>query len=334
MAWTLVSLAARTGRALGGRRAFISRAATDRAAALLLTSPDSPDVFARVCARRLEAASPADRKALEAALSEVGNDAPVVERAIATGAPLDAVAILAAAWESLDADAKALVRDPLSRRDPGPVTWSRVTATQVNQTTCGAASMAMMLMMGDPLVAMWVASGRRGGAYMPPEVLAADVRGGAHHTVADRWDALQLAIHDRVTRHGLGLVAWPKAYGTPPWRVDDLTRFAGLRFRGVLVDDARADEVSALAAHARAALADGIPVPLFVSGDSDRGLDAVVPRHVVLLVGVDGDAFLVYEPSSGALHRLDLGSVGGGPVAALGNWNRLAWAVLPKAKAR
>jgi hypothetical protein len=282
----------------------------------------------------LEAASPADRKALEAALSELGNDAPVVERAIATGAPLDAVAMLAAEWATLDADAKALVRDPLSRRDPGPVTWSRATATQVNETTCGAASMAMMLMMGDPLVALWVAAGRRGGPYMPPEVLEADVRGGALHTVADRWDSLQFVIHDRVTRHGLGLVPWPRAYGTPPWRVNNLTRFAGLRFRGVLVDDARADEVAALAAHVRAALADGIPVPLYASGDSARGLESVVPRHVVLLVGVDGDAFLVYEPSSGALHRLDLTSVGGGPVAALGHWNRVAWAVLPRARDR
>lgn len=327
-----MSLAARAGRALGGRRAFISEAAASRAATLLDAAPDRPDVFARVCARRLEAASPADRKALEAALSELGNDSPVVERAIASGAPLDAVAMLAAAWESLDAGAKALVRDPLSRRDPGPVTWGRVTATQIDQTTCGAATMAMMLMMGDPLVALWVASGRRGGPYMPPEVFEVDVRGGAIHTVADRWGSLQWAIHDRVTRHGLGPLPWPRAYGTPPWRVNNLTRFAGLRFRGVLVDDARADELAALAAHARAALADGIPVPLYASGDSARGLDSVVPRHVVLLVGVDGDAFLVYEPSSGALHRLDLEAVGGGPVAALGNWNRAAWAVLPKVR--
>jgi hypothetical protein len=346
VAWTLASLAARTSRALGGRRACVSNAASSRVGAWWDAAPDRPDVFARVCGRRLEAANPADRKALEAALAELGDDASVAERALATGAPLDAVAMLAATWESLDADAKTLVRDTLSfrnlptrrnslsRRDPGPVVWGKVTATQVSQTTCGAAVMAMMLMMGDPLVAMWVASGRRGSGYMPPEVLEADVRGRAHHTVADRWNTLQLGIHDAVTRRGLGLAPWPRAYGTPPWRMDNLTRFAGLRFRGVLVDDARVDEVAALAAHARAALADGIPVPLYVSGDSARGWGSVVPRHVVLLVGVDGDAFVVYEPSSGALHRLDLGALGAGPVAALGNWNRLAWAVLPRVRVR
>jgi len=331
VAWTLVSLAARAGRALGGRRALVSEDAVSRAAALLDTAPDRPDVFARVCARRLEAASPADRKALETALSELGNDAPVIERAIASGAPLDAVAMLAAAWDSLDADAKALVRNPLSRRDAGSVTWSGVVARQVSQTTCGAATMAMMLMMGDPLVAMWVATGRWAGAYMPPEVLAADVKSSAAHTVAERWHALQLSLHDAVTRHGLGPFPWPQAYGTPPWRVDNVVRFARLRFRGRLIDDARADEVDALASHARAALADGIPVPLYVSGDSAGGLEALVPRHVVLLVGVDGDDFLIYEPSSGALHRHRF-VAGGGKAAALGNWNRVAWAVLPKVR--
>lgn len=309
----------------------MSRAAASRAAALLDAAPDRPDVFARVSARRLEAATPADRKALETALAELGNDSPVIERAIASGTPLDGVALLAAAWESLDADARSFIRNPLSRRDAGPIDWGRAVATQVNQTTCGAATMAIMLMMGDPLVALWVAAGRQGGMYVPPEVLAVEARSGAFHTVADRWDALQLSLHEAVTHHGLGPFPWPQAYGTPPWRVDDVTRFARLRFRGVLVDDSRDDEVAALESHSRAALADGIPVPLYVSGDSEGGLKAVVPRHVVLLVGVDGDAFVVYEPSSGALHRHRF-VVGGAKAAALGNWNRVAWAVLPRTR--
>lgn len=311
----------------------MSADAADRAAGLLAAAPDRPDVFARVSARRLDAATPADRKAMETALAELGNDSPVVERAIASGAPLDAVAVLAAAWGTLDSPARALMRNPLTRHDAGPVDWGRAVATQVSPTTCGAASMAMMLMMGDPLVAMWVAAGRQGGVYVPPEVLAVEVRGAALHTVADRWDALQLSLHDAVTRHGLGPFPWPQAYGTPPWRVDNVVRCARLRFRGVLVDDARADEVSALVSHARAALADGVPVPLYVSGDSDRGLEGVVPRHVVLLVGVDGEDFLIYEPSSGAVHRHRF-VVGGGKAAALGNWNRVAWAVLPRVKGR
>jgi len=338
VAWTLVALAARAGRALGGRRGFLSDASMGRASTLASAASDRPDVFARQCTRRLATASFADTKAFETALAEMGQDAPVIERAAASGAPIEAVAALAAAWSSLDSEDRALIRYPARRRDVGPVTWGAVRATQVDQTTCGAASMAMMLMIGDPFVAAWVAVGHRAAWYLPPEalaaVVAADAAGRGLHTVADRWHALQRAMHARVTRHGLGLMPWPRAFGSPPWRLDNVTRFAGLSFRGALVDDARADEVAALGVHVRAAVADGIPVPLYASGDSARGLDTVIPRHVVLAVGVDGDGFLVYEPSSGALHRLDLGALGRGPVAALGNWNRIGWAVLPKVRER
>ena len=336
MSWTLVSLAARAGRALGGRRGFVSDAATGRAIALAAGASDRPDFFARQCARALSKASFADKKALETALYDMGQDAPVIERAVASGAPIEAVAALAASWGDLDPEDRALIRYPARRRDPGAVSWGAVRATQMDQTTCGAASMAMMLMIGDPFAAAWVAVGYRGGWYMPPEALAASVEADAVgyglHTVADRWDALQRVMHARVTRHGLGLAPWPLALGSPPWRLDNATRFGGLRFRGALVDDARADEVAALGAHVRAAVADGIPVPLYASGDSGGGLGSVVPRHVVLVVGLDGDGFLVYEPSTGSLHKLDLGALGGEPLAALGNWNRVGWVVLPRVR--
>ncbi len=333
-----MSLAARSGRALGGRRAFVSAASTGRASAALAKASDRPDVFARRCARRLETASFADRKALETALADVGQDAPVIERAIASGAPVAAIAALAASWHGLDPHQRGIIRHPLGAVAPGRVEWQGVHVTQVDQTTCGSASMAIMLMMGDPFVAAWVAAGRRDAWYLSPEALAADVAADAVgqrlHTVAERWDGLQFALHERATRRALGPFPWPLAYGTPPWRVDNATRFAGLRFRGTMVDDAVADEVTALAVHARAALADGIPVPLYASGDSARGLDTVIPRHVVLLVGVDGEAFLAYEPSSGAVHRLDLTPGGEKPLRALGHWNRVVWAVLPRMRER
>ncbi len=314
----------------------MSETAIRRAATLATDASDRPDVFARQCARALSRASFADKKALETALYDMGQDAPVIERAVASGAPIEAVAALAASWTELDPEDRALIRYPARRRDTGAVMWGSVRATQVDQTTCGAASMAMMLMIGDPFVAAWVAVGYRGGWYVPPEALAAsidaDVVGHGLHTVADRWDALQRAMHVRVTRHGLGLLPWPLALGSPPWRLDNATRFGSLRFRGALVDDARADEVAALGAHVRSAVADGIPVPLYASGDSAGGLDTVIPRHVVLVVGLDGEDFLVYEPSTGALHRLDLRALGGEPLAALGNWNRVGWAVLPRSR--
>lgn len=334
MAWTLVGLVARAGRTLGVRRAALSASIEERAQRVIAHAADRPDVAARACVRRLQALSAADRRAVEVAFEAFGSDSPVVERAMASGAPVPAVAALAAAWETIDPGVRAVVRHPLGARRPGPVTWDGIAATQVDQTTCGAASMAMMLMMGDPLVAAWVASGRRGGWYLPPEpleaVVAADAVGHGLHTVRERWDALQRVMHARVSRHGLGLAPWPRSLGTAPWRIDNVTRYSGLRFRGVLVDDERHDEIDALATQVRAALADGIPVPLYAAGDSQRGWSTVVPRHVVLVVDTDGDSLVVYEPSSGALHRWHPTTASASRQAALGGWNRVVWAILPR----
>lgn len=336
MAWTLVSIAARASRALGGRRALLSERASQRARRIVATAADRPDLFARACVRRIDALPAADRRAVEVALEEMAGDEPVVERAVASGAPVEAVAALAASWSGLDSVARDLIRHPLGAMQPGPVVWGRVTATQVDQTTCGAASMAMMLMIGDPFVAAWVAAGRRGGWYLPPEALAAvieaDAVGFGLPTIAERWDALQRVMHARVVRGALGPVAWPRALGTPPWRIDNSSRFAGLRFRGMFIDDARDDELAAFGAHTRAALADGIPVPLAVGGDSARGWSTVIPRHVVLIVGTDGDALLVYEPGSGAIHAWVPSSSRVERLPALGGWNRACWAVLPRAR--
>jgi hypothetical protein len=64
------------------------------------------------------------------------------------------------------------------------------------------------------------------------------------------------------------------------------------------------------------------------------GLGTVVPRHVVLFVGIDGDTFHIYEPGSGAVHALTAAQLAQphGRLAALGNWSRLMWLVLPAPK--
>ena len=133
----------------------------------------------------------------------------------------------------------------------------------------------------------------------------------------------------------LGLAPWPKALGTPPWGIADQLRFAGLKFGTRAIDDGDERDAAALEAHIRAALADGIPVPLYSSGDSQRGLDSVVPRHVVLVVGVEQDHFSVYEPGSGAVHQFSIEALRTGDQqarAAIGGWPRLAWVVLPRSR--
>lgn len=330
MGWTLTAVAARAAGVLGGETRWTAPAALEQARALARRG--GPDAFARAFIRRRDAASAADRKALDAARATAGGDAGVIDRAVASGAPLDAVAALASRWPDLPRDARGMVRNPLGRASTGPVTWGSVRAVQVDQTTCGAAVMSMMAMMTDPFVALWVATGGTAADYLPPEALAVTVRNRPANTVDERWRALQRTFHEATTRTAVGPLPWPRSLGTPPWRVDNVTRCAGLRFRGVVVDDANTAQIGALATHAAAALADGIPVPLYSGGDSSMGLEGVVPRHVVLLTGHGDGSFRIYEPSSGAVHALAAADLGPPHrrLAALGNWSRVCWAVLPR----
>ncbi len=291
------------------------------------------DIFTRATARALDRASQADRKALEVAFEEIGPDAQVLRRAIATGAHVAAVASFAGAWDTLDETERAAVRQPVGKVGAGPVTLAGVPARQVDGTTCGPASLSMMLMMGDPFVALWVLTGRHVGGYVPLEPLVTEVLTKEIRTVGERWRSLQKELHREATRWALGPFPWPRSLGTPPWRIDNTIRFAGVRFQGRIIDDRDPAEITGLIAHASAALADGIPVPLYSGGDSRAGLQAVIPRHVVLLVGRDAEGFLVYEPGAGKViplpdSRLHTPHAGGH--AALGNWSRVTWAVLPK----
>ena len=275
MGWTLSSLTAGVGRRLGLRKPWpLPPAAIS----------GSTDVFARGADKAISGLSPADRKALDVAFDEVGADAPVLRRALATGAHVGAVASLAGAWSTLDESQRAMIRDPVGRHTPGPVTFVGTPARQVDQTTCGPSCMALMLMMGDPFVALWLVTGRSVGAYLPLEPLVTEVVTKDVRTVEERWRSLQRELHREARRWALGPFPWPRMWGTPPWRVDNTVRFASQRFYGKLVDDRRPDEVEDFISLAAAALRDGIPVPLYVGGDSTKGIAAALPRHVVLLV--------------------------------------------------
>lgn len=328
MAWNLTAVAARAGSTLRLRRPWPSSPVPAAA---------SSDVFARVAHRAATEWGAADQKALEVAFDEIGGDAPVLRRAIATGAHVGAVASFAGAWSTLDEAQRSVVRNPLGRTGVGPVALTAVPARQVDATTCGPASLAMMLMMGDPFVALWVVTGRHVGEYVPLEPLVTEIVTREIRTVEERWRSLQRELHREATRWAFGPFPWPRKFGTPPWRIDDAIRFAGLRFRGRLIDDRNPAEVAGFIAHAKAAVADGIPVPLYAGGDSSRGWQSVVPRHVVLLVGREGPGFLVYEPGAGrvvALPDSALHARNAAPHPALGNWSRATWAVLPRSRSR
>ena len=258
----------------------------------------------------------------------------VAQRGLASGAPPSAVTGLIREWKELTPGERDLALGPVREATEGPVALAGIPARQMDDTTCGAAAMAIMLMVGDPFVGIWLASGRLFSHYLPPEVGRIPRRSWMM-TPQERWEGLQRSIHvDTVRRGFLLLVPWPRSLGTPPWRVDNHTRFLGLRFHGGMVDDTDEADIEAMITRAMAALLDGIPVPIYASGDSARGLDTVVPRHVVLLTHVVDGGFLVYEPASAAQHFVSEPQLreGGKGLRAFGNWSHISWMILPKAK--
>ncbi|WP_430867492.1 hypothetical protein [Demequina aurantiaca] len=338
MSWSLTASGAKIAKSVGLRGSWRSPATVAHAQSVASRDVRSAGdtVYARVFIARSAASSPADRKALAACRDQVVVDADVIERAAATGAPLAAIAALAEGWERLPEAARGHVRNPLGRSTPGPVVWGETRAVQVDQTTCGAAVIVMGLMMTDPFVALWVSTGRLLADYVPSEVAAIEDLGNSHRSIESRWQALQRSVHHASTRRGLLGMPWPRALGTPPWRVDNVTKVAGLRFEVAMLDDSSVDDVSAMIAHASAALRESIPVAMYVGGDARMGISAVVPRHVVLLTSVTSHVFLVYEPSSGELRELPavLWLEDGSVRPALGFWNRICCLVLPVPRKR
>jgi len=196
--------------------------------------------------------------------------------------------------------------------------------------------MTLMAMLADPFVALWVVNGMVISDHLPQEVSRSEDAGFPADSVTARWNSLQRATHVATTRSAIGPLPWPRAFGTPPWRVDNVARCAGVRLRGFVINDAKPDDLAAGLAHASAALRDGIPVPVYVGGDSKSGMDSVVPRHVVLITGRVGDSLRIYEPGSGAIHEVPISGLSQphGRLTALGNWSRIVWLVLPTPRAR
>lgn len=286
----------------------------------------------------------------------VGVRPAVLERAFAGGARLDALAFLVATWPELTVRDRAQVAAPLAPFGPAASVGSApggsprevrlgdALARQTGSTTCGSAVLTMLAASGDPLLALWLVTGRALHDGAPSEVRALSGTDQALPDAAARWGAAQRAVKSRSTWAAVGPLPWPASLGTPPWGAATTARYPGATFRSVMIDDTDTRALRALLSRIERALAAGVGVPLFTGGDLGGGLAAAFPRHVVLLTA-DGDRsspdaapgsrgagqYTVYEPSSGALHgitRADLLAPDGAR-AALGGWSHAAWAVLP-----
>nr|BFF18364.1 hypothetical protein GCM10025730_18850 [Promicromonospora thailandica] len=243
--------------------------------------------------------------------------------------------------------ARRSVLDPLAReRGTGTVGFPRrlnlpsldgatAAAVQIDETTCGAAVLAMLGLAGDPRAALRLASG----------------------DPADGFARLQRAVHAATNRRALGPAGWPRSYGTPPWGAARFASYGGVRYVHRVAGPRAVLETAVAAARA------GVPVPLYTGGDVTGGWEAAVPRHVVLLTLADGagsgGSAVLYEPSGAGLHTVPVAALLDPPpvpppgatlspstadrtaarvrkalTAAFGGWPHVVWALLPERPGR
>ncbi|WP_264031927.1 hypothetical protein [Cellulosimicrobium sp. SH8] len=261
------------------------------------------------------------------------------------GHPEDRVRALAGTLGALDPRARRAVVDPLGRtasvtsrddRRVRPLELGGEPARQTDATTCGSAVLGLLAAAGDPVLALWLATGLRPGDDPGPG-------GRSWPGGAARFGELQRVVKRRTNHAALGPLPWPASLGTPPWGAARAARHADVRYTERVVAADR-DERGPVVRAALVAAARGVPVPLFTGGDLALGVATAVPRHVVLLTDVDADdgtvsgararRCRVYEPSSGTVHDLDVASLLDGarqPAvrSALGGWPHVCWALLP-----
>ena len=201
-------------------------------------------------------------------------------------------------------------RAPLIDDRVGLQTRGGAKLDQVDGTTCGSAVLVALAAWADPTETRQL-DGQSGGA-------AAVGAAGLAVGFGGRYDARQRQVHKESTKF------WPQALGTSPWgMVAWLRRHApgAGPYRVRLVDDRNAADLTAAVEAANAALAVGRPVPLLVG--------SAIPRHYCLALSATGDAWHVYEPTSGEVRQVPTERVRRSALADLLGFDRLSAVFLP-----
>lgn len=201
-------------------------------------------------------------------------------------------------------------RAPLITDRLGLQTRGGAKLDQVDGTTCGSAVLVALAAWADPGEIRRL-DGQGGG-------VAAVGSPGVAVGFGGRYDSRQRQVHRESTKF------WPQALGTSPWgMVAWLRRHApgAGPYRVRMVDDRNPADLAAALDVANAALAAGRPVPLLIG--------TVIPRHYCLALSHGGDAWHVYEPTSGEVREVPLDRVRRTALADLLGFDRLAALLLP-----
>ncbi|NEA30569.1 hypothetical protein [Streptomyces sp. SID13031] len=237
--------------------------------------------------------SPADRAEVAAAAVAAGSlQRPYVLKAFAAGHSVDEVVRFA----SLIRGRKPMwLRTHLNLVDPDGswlVTYHAALVRQVDNTTCGSTVILMARAIADPIYAFSLTSGGSG-----------DRAAATTDQFEARLGAEEQRIHDATN------TIWPKKFGTTPSGVAaELNRYAGAL--GTRYDAQLVGRHGQVLRNAVTAARSGLPVPVLI-GDW-------LPRHYVLLIGVDSEGLLFYEPDQATLIRVGVQDFLDGKADALG----------------
>ena len=185
---------------------------------------------------------------------------------------------------------------------------------QPDATTCGSSTLVMAQMLNHPAYAMKILTG-----YNPEN--GENWEAPADQTNPSQWRFQQDSVSMHHRTNG-GFLGWPEAWGTHPNDLrEQMNNGSGRDGTEYTTYDSSHDPDTVYTAMQNAANS-GHPVPVYVGSDW-------LPRHVVLVVGTDGDDLSVYDPSAGGTITVtreqwndEEGNLGG-------NWNKRWYSVMP-----
>ncbi|WP_157544322.1 hypothetical protein [Jonesia quinghaiensis] len=222
---------------------------------------------------------------------------------------------------------------------PGPVDLSaedgsECPAVQMDSTTCGSAALTMIALTdahADTRETL------RELAQNDPQGAAQSAPHADLNAMETLFAAAQQAMKSRTSHRAMmGLLRWPRRWGTPPWGAARVAHFLGHDYQDRMVVATSLPQYQRVMGHSVECVRRGFPVMLYAGADTRRGVTASVPRHVVVLhqpPSLRGtDHLLVFDPATAINTQVSVSDVMNRqiPSNALGGWQHIMWAVFPR----
>ncbi|MGQ0630056.1 MAG: hypothetical protein ACT4P1_03380 [Sporichthyaceae bacterium] len=274
-----------------------------------------------LAAQHLRAEEPAGQESVAKACADVSPTLGAYLLALlSTGRGSNAVAGLASTVSSHAREVSWLHRH-LGVLDgaPGPAEFddddgAELRLRQLSPVTCGPTAVILLRALLDPAYALWLTT----GIHIEPD------RAADFLPFGERFRSQQQRVHESLTRHALGPMAWPRLLGSPPWALaaflNRFTSLTGASCAWVPVDPADEALVLRCLDAVQAGVHAGIPVPMYVGRHVDR--------HVVLAIAATSTGIRLYDPASGTVLDVETADIVRGRIGVAG-WDTLEGVIVP-----